>query len=365
MRTDQSTGGLWLTTGRLVTGAAILALVAGLIGGVLGALVRGGLEGSRSRPAAFASSCDVTAAAARLLPSLVTINVGGPTSAGTGSGSVLDKEGNILTNDHVIAPGPTGGAITVKFARGQSGTPARVVGRDPSTDLAVIRVQGSSNSLTPIQIGDSAGLVVGQPVVAAGSPLGLNSTITSGIVSALSRYINVGQGERPSLLVNAIQTDASINPGNSGGPLTDCSGRQVGVNSAGAQVPTAEAAGGSIGLNFAIPIDFARSVASQIIQTGHATHPIIGVLGVSVTEEIARSAGLPRGALVDQVIPGLGAANAGIRPGDVITRIGSTGVNSVDQMIVEIRKHRVGDTLHVAYVRAGSTRIADVAISEA
>jgi putative serine protease PepD len=187
-------------------------------------------------------------------------------------------------------------------------------------------------------------------------------------VSALSRYINVGQGDQPRTLVNAVQTDAAINPGNSGGPLTDCSGRQVGVNSAGAQVPTAEgggSGGGSIGLNFAIPIDFARSVADQIIQTGHATHPIIGVLGVTVTDEIAATTGLPRGALVEQVLPGLGAAGAGIRQGDVITRIGDSTVNSVDQMLVAVRRHNPGDTISVTYTRDGSTQRANVAVGAA
>ena len=213
-------------------------------------------------------------------------------------------------------------------------------------------------------MGDSAALSVGQPVVAAGSPLGLNSTITSGIVSALNRYINVGQGDQPRTLVNAIQTDASVNPGNSGGPLTDCSGRQVGVNSAGAQVPSA-GGGGSIGLNFAIPIDFARSVAEQLIQTGRATHPTIGVLSVTVTDELAAATGLPRGALVEQVLEGLGAAKAGIHPGDVITKVSDSPVNSVDQMLVAIRKHHPGDAIDVAYARNGSTQTAKVIVAAA
>jgi putative serine protease PepD len=201
---------------------------------------------------------------------------------------------------------------------------------------------------------------VGQQVVAAGSPLGLTGTITSGTVSALNRYIDVGQGEAPATLVNAIQTDAAINPGNSGGPLTDCSGRQVGVNSAGAQVPGTD--GGSIGLNFAIPMDFARSVAAQLIQTGRATHPAIGVLSVTVTAEMATATGLPRGALVEQVLPGLGASRAGVRPGDVIIRIGDGTVSSVDQMLVAIRRYNPGDTIAITYVRNGSPNSGSVLV---
>ncbi len=279
---------------------------------------------------------------------------------------MLDRDGNILTNNHVIEPAASGGIVTVDFARGQSQVPARIVGRDPATDLAVVRARSTSGSLTPITVGDSAALVVGEPVVAAGSPLGLTSTITSGIVGALSRYVSVGQGDQPSVLVNAIQTDAAINPGNSGGPLTDCSGSQVGVNSAGAQVPAAGGvlAGGSIGLNFAIPIDFARSVASQIIETGVVTHQTIGVLGVTVTDELAKSTGLPRGALVEQVIPDLGASNAGIAPGDVITRVAQTAVNSVDQLIVAVRRQRIGDAITVTYVRDGTARTVNVSVTQ-
>ncbi|MBO0704803.1 MAG: trypsin-like peptidase domain-containing protein [Candidatus Dormibacteraeota bacterium] len=361
--TNGAGGGGRGRTWRLVGGAAILALVAGVVGGVIGAFIR---PAPQSTPSAAAGTCDVSSVAAHVLPSIVTINVAGSGGNGTGSGSVLDRQGNILTNDHVIAAAATRGNITVDFARGQSGVPATIVGRDPSTDLAVIRIQRSVGSLTPIQFGNSADLAVGQQVVAAGSPLGLSSTITSGIVSALSRYVNVGQGDQPALLVNAIQTDAAINPGNSGGPLTDCSGLDVGVNSAGAQVPSAGGGGGgSIGLNFAIPIDFARSVANQMIQTGKVTHPTIGVLGVTVTDEIARATGEPRGALVEQVVPSLGAAAAGIRPGDVITRVGKTDVNSVDQMLVALREQQIGSSVDVTYARNGSRHTARATVSGA
>jgi len=348
-----------------LAGALVLALVSGVIGGFVGALVRGS-PNSTSQPAVpNGVPCDVTSVAARVLPSLVTINVRGSSASGIGSGSVLDRQGNILTNNHVIEAAASGGAITVDSARGASQVPAAIVGRDPGTDLAVIRVQTAAAALTPIAEGNSARLVVGQPVVAAGSPLGLTSTITSGIVSALSRYVNVGQGDQPSVLVNAIQTDAAINPGNSGGPLTDCSGRQVGVNSAGAQVPAPEGGGGggSIGLNFAIPIDFARSIANQVIQTGRVTHPTIGVLGVTITAEIARATGLPRGALAEQVVPGFGAARSGIQPGDVITKIQTSSVESVDEMLVALRGPGVTNSVEVAYTRNGSSRTVNVTVS--
>ncbi|HEY7593438.1 MAG TPA: trypsin-like peptidase domain-containing protein [Actinophytocola sp.] len=361
-----------MTRGRLVVAAVVLIVVSAVLGGVVGAWLRSGSDASNGSGGSRGSGgsggaapagtpCDVTEVAARVFPSLVTVNVRGGGGAGSGSGSVLDREGDVLTNDHVIEAAAVTGTITVDFARGQAQVPARIVGRDPATDLAVIRVPPDSVRLTPIAAGESAALVVGQPVVAAGSPLGLTGTITSGTVSALNRYINVGQGDAPATLVNSIQTDAAINPGNSGGPLTDCAGRQVGVNSAGAQVPGSE--GGSIGLNFAIPMDFARSVADELIRTGRATHPSIGVLAVTVTAEIADATGLVRGALVEQVVPSLGAARAGIRPGDVITKLGGTPVNSVDQMLVALREHEPGDTVEVAYVRNGNPTSASVAVS--
>jgi putative serine protease PepD len=352
-----------LTPGRLVAGAVALALLSGVTGGLLGAVISD--SGDDSRPIAAAATagtaCDVTAVAAVVFPSLVTINVRQGAASGLGSGSVWDRDGNILTNDHVIAPG-AGGTLTVDFARGPAGVPATVVGRDPATDLAVIRVDPAAAPLSPIAVGDSSALVVGQPVVAAGSPLGLNSTITAGVVSALNRYIDVGPGDAPAALVNAVQTDAAVNQGNSGGPLTDCSGRQVAVNSAGAQPP--EGGGGSIGLNFAIPAGFAASVAQQLIRNGRATHPIIGVLTVTVTDEMAGATGLPRGALVERVLPGLGAARAGLRPGDVITAVGGKAVDSADQMLVAVRAQSPGSTVAVAYRRGGATSTAQVPVTE-
>ena len=346
----------WARLPVLVASGAILALIAGGVGGFIGAALHSGSP--------RAAGCDITGVTYRILPSLVTINVQTPSGGGNGSGSVIDKQGDILTNSHVLAPPGSPSAITVDFARGASAVQAQVVGRDPLTDLAVIRVQGNGGPLQPIAEGDSSTLVIGEPVIAAGSPLGLESTVTSGIVSALSRYVNVGAGDQAGLLLNALQTDASINPGNSGGPLTNCSGQQIGVNTAGAQVPSPNgASGGSIGLNFAIPIDFARSVADELIKNGVATHPQIGVLAVTVTAEMTKTTGRPRGALVEQAIPGMGAAQAGLRAGDVVTRIGERTVNSVDQMLVAVRAYQVGQTVKVTFVRNGDTQSAQVRVS--
>ncbi|GAA2716445.1 S1C family serine protease [Actinoplanes palleronii] len=351
------------STGRVVAAAAGLALVAGGAGGAVGALIADddpATTTTASAGPAGAGSCDVAGVAARVFPSLVTVHVRRGDVSGIGSGSVLDSAGNILTNDHVVAPG-AGGTVTVDFARGPAGVAATIVGRDPATDLAVLRVDPGSTRLTPVTVGDSSALVVGQPVVAAGSPLGLSATITAGVVSALNRYVDVGQGEEPAALINAVQTDAAVNPGNSGGPLADCAGRQVGVNSAGAQTP--DGGGGSIGLNFAIPIDFAVSVAGQLIKNGRAEHPVLGVLSVTVTDEMARSTGLPRGAYVEQVLPGLGAARGGLRAGDVITQVGDVAVTSTDQLLVAVQAHRPGDTVQVGFQRAGAPQRAGVTVA--
>ncbi|MET0416724.1 MAG: trypsin-like peptidase domain-containing protein [Actinoplanes sp.] len=347
----------WLAAG--VVGAALLA---GIGGGLLGAsLISDDDPEAASAAGTGGSVCDVAQVAERVFPSLVTVNVSRGEVSGIGSGSVWDADGHILTNDHVLAPA-AGGTVTVDFARGPAGIRATVVGRDPSTDLAVIKVDPAATTLRPIAIGDSSALVVGQPVVAAGSPLGLNATITAGVVSALGRYVDVGQGDEPAALINAVQTDAAVNPGNSGGPLADCAGRQVGVNSAGAQTP--DSGGGSIGLNFAIPIDFASSVAQQLITDGRAVHPAIGVLSTTVTAEMANATGLPRGALIEQVLPGLGAAQAGLRAGDVITEVGGTAVNGTDELLVAVRTHRPGDKVPVVYQRAGTTGQATVTLAQ-
>ena len=295
-----------------------------------------------------------------VLPSLVEISVKNGKAAGTGSGSVIDTSGHILTNNHVVELGDNGGAITVDISRGKSNLPATIVGRDPLADLAVIKVGSEAGTLSPIAIGSSASLLVGQPVVALGSPLGLTDTVTTGVVSARDRIVNVGSINNPSVLIGAIQTDAAINPGNSGGPLVDCSGKEVGINSAGAA--TGNTGGGSIGLNFAIPIDFAMSEANQIIKTGQVTHPTIGIVGFSITAELAHATGMPRGVYVEQVIPQAPADSAGIKVGDVITEVDGKAVPTLDDYLVAVRTKQPGQSVKIAYSRGGSTRTVTVQV---
>jgi putative serine protease PepD len=306
-------------------------------------------------------STSVAGIAARVLRSVVSIQVDSGTTGGTGSGVVLRSDGYVLTNNHVVAGG---GSITVSFTdESQTDLKARVVGTDPETDLAVIKILGSPK-LVPATLGTSSDLVVGDPVLAIGSPLGLAGTVTSGIISALNRTVQVPSetGAAAPPLFNAIQTDAAINPGNSGGALVDAAGRVIGINSAIATLGStiADTQSGSIGVGFAIPVDEARSIAEQLIRTGKATHPSINVLARTVGAD----GNGPRGARLISLTSGGAAAKAGLRPGDIITGVGGTAVHSVDQLVVALREHRVGDTVPVTYLRGGSTRTARVVLQD-
>lgn len=359
-----------------------VALATALIGGGVGAAVgvraarddRGaGLrDGSASLGAQPARTSDVrpagsvAAIAQAVLPSVVSISVRAGSQGDSGTGVIIRSEGYILTNNHVIAPAADGaGEISVQFNNSKSAA-AAIVGRDPKSDLAVIKVQGASG-LSAARLGSSANLVVGDPVVAIGSPLGLNQTVTSGIVSAKDRPVAAGQGSGGGSVIDAIQTDAAINPGNSGGPLVNNRGEVVGINSA---IATLGASGGeqsgSIGLGFAIPIDQARSIAEEIIRTGRATHPVLGISARTLTEAAATSIqGAEPGALVQDptsesgarlgpgVTPGGPADKAGIKVGDIIVAVDGQRVTGVDELVVETRKHRIGDTISVTYIRAG------------
>ena len=216
----------------------------------------------------------VEAVAARVLPSLVQLQVQGVRAAGEGSGIVLSADGLLLTNNHVVEAAANGGRVVALFQDGTS-APAQIVGRDPSSDLAVLRAQGVSG-LTPVTLGNSDSLRVGQQVVAFGAPLGLGGTVTTGIISALNRAVSVGQesGASEATVLSALQTDAAINPGNSGGPLVDMQGALIGINSA---IATTGAQGGSIGVGFAIPINQAKRVAEELERTGRATRAVLGV----------------------------------------------------------------------------------------
>jgi putative serine protease PepD len=278
--------------------------------------------------------------AEKALPSVVTIRAKGTSSSGTGSGEIMKSDGYILTNNHVIARAASGGTLTVLFSDGKT-APATLVGRDPLTDVAVIKV--SEPGLTAIPIGSSVSLAVGQPVVVLGAPLGLSSTATSGIVSALDRTIQLpGENTQASLLINTIQTDAAINPGNSGGALVNCNGQFVGITSAGATVPSqsGESGGGSIGLGFAIPADLAIPEANEIISTGKVTHAYAGIQATPVAPNAAEVSGTAEGLLVTGIDPGGPAQEAGLATGDVITSI-----NGQPAVLVTISRGDTGDSV--------------------
>ena len=314
---------------------------------------------------ASAASCSVTPVANKVVPSVVTIAAKGPSGAGTGSGEVIRSDGYILTNNHVISIAATdGGSVEVQFSDGKS-SPATITGRDPQTDLAVLKVQ-TSRQLKVIALGSSSSVQVGEPVVAIGAPLGLSGTVTSGIVSALNRTVQVpGDNDGTALLVSAVQTDASINPGNSGGALVDCEGKLVGVPTAGATVPSpsGESGGGSIGLGFAIPVDLAKSIADEIIATGRVTHAFFGVQTTPIPPAAAAQAGVPEGLFVQAVSPGGPAATAGLRPDDVITTINGEPATSNIQLEELTLTKKPGDTVSIGYNRAGHSAKATVTLA--
>ncbi|HET6869704.1 MAG TPA: trypsin-like peptidase domain-containing protein [Solirubrobacteraceae bacterium] len=338
-----------------------------VVAGELGAVIENAVHSGSSpkTPASTAGSvCNATAVADRELPSVVTIFAGGDTSAGVGSGEIIRSDGYILTNNHVILPAVAAGGLRVVFADGNTAT-ANLAGRDPATDLAVIRVSGKSDRRS-ISIGNSASLRVGQGVVALGAPLGLSNTVTSGIVSALGRNVQVpGEESRSALLIDAIQTDAAINPGNSGGALVNCSGDLVGVPTAGAAIPSSsgEAGGGSIGLGFAIPVNLATMVADEIIATGRVTHAYIGVQAAPLGTGAAREGEGAQGLRLTAVVSGGPAATAGLRVGDVIKSIDGTAAVSADQLIAVTLTRRAGDRVEIGYERGGRQATATVTLA--
>ncbi|MGH3471592.1 MAG: S1C family serine protease, partial [Nocardioidaceae bacterium] len=257
-----------------------------------------------------------------------------------------------VTNNHVIEPAVQGGEITVALNDGRQ-LSATIVGRSPSYDLAVLQLENPGD-VTPATLGVSRGVKVGQSVVAIGSPLGLDSTVTSGIISATNRPVTAG-GEGETSYINALQTDAAINPGNSGGPLVDLTGRVIGVNSAIATVSrTSNSESGNIGVGFSIPIDQVKHTVHQIITTGHAVYPVIGAR-VSIGTSLD-------GARVDGVTAGSPAQKAGLAVGDMITRIGHHTVTDGVQLIVDIRSYEPGRRVTLVYIRDGQTHSTEVTL---
>ena len=321
-------------------------------------------------PASNSSGTDWTAVAAAVSPAVVTIQTQGASSGGTGSGVIYDAQGDIVTNYHVIASVLGGGQIQVTLADGRLYS-AKVVGHDKTTDLAVIRLDNPPSNLTVARFATSANLEVGAAVMAIGAPLGLSNTVTTGIVSALNRPVEVSMDEESSsqdsqassdlVVTNAIQIDASINPGNSGGPLFDTSGAVIGINSSIKSLATSsDGQAGSIGLGFAIPSDLVVSVADQLIASGTASHGMLGVTVKAATTTVGSDTYV--GAEVQDVSAGSGASAAGIRAGDVIVKVEGQEVTSPKQLIGYVRRYKAGDTVSMTIVRDGQTQDVSVRI---
>ncbi|MQA96371.1 MAG: PDZ domain-containing protein [Streptosporangiales bacterium] len=359
-----------LSTGTVIAIALVTMIISTIAGGVGGGWVasRGtGTDpsysagavpsGDKSRPAGT-----VAGVAQRVSPSVVSIEVSGGSGQTGGSGFAIEG-GYVVTNNHVAAPAAQGGEIQLHYSDG-SKSGAEIVGRDPSSDIAVLKPQGGKK-MPALAFGDSDSVVVGDTVIAIGSPLGLEGTVTTGIVSAVDRPVTAGENGDESY-INAIQTDAAINPGNSGGPLVDSQGRVIGVNSSIATVsdqPTSGQQSGSIGLGFAIPAKQVRDVVEQLVRTGKASHAVIGA-SVDLVYQGTGARIVPEGQAGGQasVVPGGPADKAGLRPGDVITKIDGKSVEAADELIVEIRKHKPGDKVKLTYQRGGSTSEAELTL---
>ncbi len=331
--------------------ALLMALVAGVLGSVIGRSIS--LSSGTSNLVSLHSNIErqpnsIAGIAARVSPSVVSVSVQSSSGGDTGSGFFIQSNGYILTNNHVIEAAVTGnGTISVNLQDGKS-YPAAIIGRDAAYDLAVLKIEVTN--APALSLGNSDDVQVGDAVIAIGSPLGLSGTVTSGIISAKDRAVTAGSGTGESSFINAIQTDAAINPGNSGGPLVDSAGAVIGVNSAIASLGSSSSGqAGSIGLGFAIPINQAKKTADQLIKSGVATHPIIGLsLDNSFTGTGAKVANT-----ATAILAGGPAEKAGIKAGDVIVAFNGKAITSSDQLIVAIRSQSVGDTVTLKYLRAG------------
>ena len=354
-----------------------LALACALGGGIIGGVVALRSTGDQADPTyslgtvpaglAARPASSVAGIAARDTPSVVMIKVNN--GQGTGSGFII-KGGYIITDNHVVTLDGlvSNPSLRVYFSNGTS-APGLVVGRDPYSDIAVIKAEGVSD-LPALTLGDSASVAVGDPVLAIGSPLGLADTVTSGIVSALDRPVQPGAatGTTPQVFFDAIQTDAPINPGNSGGPLVNARGQVIGVDAAIDTLgdnPITGSQGGSIGLGFAIPVNQARRVIVQLIRTGHATHSTIGAnLNENYTGNGAQIAPQGGGA-APAVTPGGPAARAGLRAGDVITKLGRQSVASAYALLDAVRSLPPGSRVSVTFLRNGQQLRSELALGSA
>ncbi|MCF6522110.1 trypsin-like peptidase domain-containing protein [Streptomyces sp. JJ36] len=358
--------------GLLVAAVAAAALVAGGVGGGIGYVAAEGSEGSGSTTvstdvgseALNRSPDSVAGIAAKALPSVVTIETGGGGESGTGTGFVYDKEGHILTNNHVVASAADGGKLTATFSDGKS-YEAEIVGRAQGYDIAVIKLADAGDrELKPLPLGNSEQMKVGDATIAIGAPYGLSGTVTTGIVSAKNRPVASSDGSGgDASYMNALQTDASINPGNSGGPLLNAQGAVIGVNSA-IQSGGGGLGGqsGSVGLGFAIPVNQAKRVASQLIETGVPVYPVIGVRvqtdrqgnGAVIAEQVSGGG--------EPVTPGGPADKAGLEPGDVITSFDGTKIDSSPTLIATIWAHKPGETVELTYERNGEEQTTEITL---
>jgi putative serine protease PepD len=356
------------TRARSTVVAAVLAGV--LAGGGAGAAVVAATDNNSSTnavssttvPASVSAKLDgtVSAAADKIIPSVVTISVTGSRESGIGSGVVIKSGGYILTNDHVVSMAANGGSIKVESYDGRTAS-ATIIGRDSSDDLAVIKT--NLTGLKVATFASSSSLQVGQTVVAVGAPLGLSDTVTSGIVSSLARTVRSGDNDQA--VFAAVQTDAAINPGNSGGPLVDLNGNVVGINAAiastsnpGVTIPGQESQSGSIGIGFAIPSDEASRVANGLIAHGTATHASLGVTVQGNTNSTT-------GAVIVSVKSGSAAAKAGLKAGDVVTGVDSFRVQTGDDLIALVRSHAPGNKIDVHYTRGGKSASTSVTLGSA
>ena len=346
--------------GLILLVSVIVALLAGGLGGALGFVFasRGGvgggpqLGGGSTAPLTQRAPTSLAGVVKKILPSVITVKVHAPGGTSLGSGFIVSGDGYAITNDHVVS-GATGDA-SVTFSDGNT-VAAKIVGSDPESDVAVLKVERSN--LTPVQFGNSDAVQTGDPVLAVGSPLALANTVTYGIVSATDRPLEAGESGGPTRYYAAIQTDAAVNHGNSGGPLVDAGGRVIGINAVIKSLSSDEEQAGNVGLAFAIPINQAKRLAKDIIDIGKARRTVIGA-------EIEQSYTGPNGGVrLSTVAPGGPAANAGLKVGDVLTRIGGAALEEPGDLIAMVRKYAPGTGVSVAYERDGATHNAQVTLA--